>query len=317
MSKIVGIRFDILYPMKNLIYILLITSTFGSFTVTGTYGNQTNVHPIEHCISDFQNKSINNIITGEAIRPYTLINLIIKNDLFGSSNSGTLIPEVSSPEDRIQIHIKEVKKMVKFPKMSNSELKKSRMEYYATKRKVDSLENKVADYTKIIETGKRQKVKVDKETREKIIVIEKLTDVQIKDMKRKLAAEKFQLMVATDELKEKDFGFSQATGAISNKISNSRDAYKQKKANEKIESVKALVNSAVLNGNLQGVVDVQNLAANGGDIKQIKSELMKIVRKENKYGYPIKNLSFKTVEIIMAGLLKWNTAVSDLPFDIS
>jgi len=78
-----------------------------------------------------------------------------------------------------------------------------------------------------------------------------------------------------------------------------------------------LVNSAVLNDNLQAVVDVQNLAANGDDIMQIKSELMKIVRKENKNGYPIKNLSFKTVEIIMAGLLSWNTDKSEQPFFIS
>jgi hypothetical protein len=207
--------------------------------------------------------------------------------------------------------------MVSFPKMSNSELKKSRIEYYAAKRRVDSREITVADYTKIIETGKRQKIKVDKVTREKIIVIEKLTDVQIKDMRRKLRAAEFQLLVAKDELKEKDFGFSQATGAISNKISNSQQAYKKKKADEKIESIKTLVNSAVLNGSLQNVVDVQNLAANGGDIKQIKSELMKIVRKENKNGYPIKNLSFKTVEIIMAGLLSWNTDKSEQPFSIS
>jgi|GEM_PF-6195949 len=207
--------------------------------------------------------------------------------------------------------------MVSFPKMSNSELKKSRMEYYAAKRSVDSIENKVNNFKRIIDTGKRQKVKVDKVTREKTIVIEKLTDVQIKDTKRKLVAAEFQLMVAKDELKEKDFGFSQATTAISNKISNSQQAYKKKKADEKIESVKALVNSAVLNDNLQAVVDVQNLAANGDDIMQIKSELMKIVRKENKNGYPIKNLSFKTVEIIMAGLLSWNTDKSEQPFFIS
>lgn len=207
--------------------------------------------------------------------------------------------------------------MVKFPKMSNSELKKSRMEYYAAKRRVDSLENTVTNYTKTIETGKRQKVKVDKVTREKIIVVEKLTDVQIKDVKSKLAAAQYQLLVAKDELKEKDFGFSQATGAISDKISNSKQAYMKKKADDKIQNVKALVNNAVVNGSLQSVVDVQNLAANGGDFKEIKSELMKIVRKENKNGYPIKNLSFKTVEIIMAGLLSWNSAKAEQPFAIS
>ncbi|MEB2296500.1 MAG: hypothetical protein OZ930_08265 [Ignavibacteria bacterium] len=173
------------------------------------------------------------------------------------------------------------------------------------------------DLNRIIDSGKRQKVKVDKVTREKTIVTEKLTDVQIKDMRRKLVAVQFELMVAKDELKEKDFGFSQATGAIFDKISNSRQAYKEKKAEEKLENVKALINSAVMNGNLQSVVDVQNLAANGGNIKQIKSELMKIVRKENKNGYPIKNLPFKAVEIIMAGLLNWNTEKSEQPFPIS
>ncbi len=303
--------------MKNLIYILVISLTVGCITGAGTIRNQTNSSSIEHSISDFQNNSNKQIITnycGVAIRHNNLINLFINNDLYGYYFR-TLMPEVILSGDHIQIHTKEVINMV--ARISRSELSRKRVLYYAAKRRVDSLENKVNDLNRIIDSGKRQKVKVDKVTREKTIVTEKLTDVQIKDMRRKLVAVQFELMVAKDELKEKDFGFSQATGAIFDKISNSRQAYKEKKAEEKLENVKALINSAVMNGNLQSVVDVQNLAANGGNIKQIKSELMKIVRKENKNGYPIKNLPFKAVEIIMAGLLNWNTEKSEQPFPIS
>jgi len=271
-------------------------------------------------------ENIINLNSGGAISIYNLNNLFNNNDLFGDLIFGTLIPKYNFPW---RSHYKPIGsshsfrskggeiEMVSFPKMSNSELKKSRMEYYAAKRRVDSLENTVANYIKIIETGKKQRVKVDKVTRDKTIEIVKLTDVQIKDTKRKLAAQQFLLMVAKDELKEKDFGFSQATGAISDKILNSKQSYKKKKAEEKVENIKALLNSAVMNGSLQSVVDLQNLVANGGDIKQIKSGLMKIVRKENKNGYPIKNLSFKTVEIIMSGLLKWNSDKDEQPFPIS
>jgi len=261
-------------------------------------------------------ENIINPNSGGAIRLYNLITLFINNDLYGF-NLGILIPEVDIPGDRIQIQTKEVNKMVSFPKMSNSELKKSRIEYYAAKRRVDTLENKVAIYMKIIDTGKRQRVKVDKVTREKTIETVKLTDVQIKDVKSKLVSTEFQLLVAIDELKQKDFGFSKATGAITEKIVSSKHAYIQKKADEKVEDVKALVNRAVMNGGLQSVLDVQILAADAGDIKRIKSELMKIVRKENENGYPIRSLSVKTVNIIMAGLLNWNAEKSELPFSIS
>ena len=97
--------------------------------------------------------------------------------------------------------------------------------------------------------------------------------------------------MAKDELKKKDFGFSSATKTRTDAIMTTKQAYRAKKQEEKIKDVKALVNSAVINGSLQKVLDLQKLSGDSAKINDVKSELMKIVRRENKNGYPIKNVS--------------------------
>ena len=77
------------------------------------------------------------------------------------------------------------------------------------------------------------------------------------------------------------------------------------------------MNSAVLGDGLKDVLELKNLSGTGGNINDVRSKLMKIIRKENKEGYPILNVSHKTVEIIMAGLLSWDPAKADEPFEIS
>jgi len=139
----------------------------------------------------------------------------------------------------------------------------------------------------------------------------------MKDEVRKLAKVRFELDKANDDLKMKDFGFSKANKTVTDKILNQREAYKIQKQKEKINDVKALVNSAVFNSGFQDVVDIQKMAGEGATLKDIKPRLMKVVRKENRNGYPIRSVSDKTVEIIMAGLLNWNTEAADQPFKIS
>ena len=90
-----------------------------------------------------------------------------------------------------------------------------------------------------------------------------------------------------------------------------------KKEEEKLNTVKALINSAARNGSLQQVLDLQKLSGEGAKSKAVKVEMMKIIRKENKNGYPIRNVSEKMMEIIMHGLLNWDTEKSDQPFDVS
>jgi hypothetical protein len=202
-------------------------------------------------------------------------------------------------------------------KVSNSELKKKRLVYYAAKRSVDSLENKRMSLITIIKTGKKERVKIDKETKDKIIETVKLNTTQLNDEKRRLAEVDLELEMARDGLKKKDYGFSKAAKSKTDVTVSKKQAYREKRAESRIEDVKALVNSAVFNSGFQDVVDIQKMAGEGATLKDIKPRLMKVVRKENRNGYPIRNVSDKTVEIIMAGLLNWNTETSDQPFKIS
>jgi len=151
----------------------------------------------------------------------------------------------------------------------------------------------------------------------KFVVVIKLTDAQIEDEKRKLADLVLDLEIAKDELKEKDYGFSAASQRNITTAKSRRQAYQDKRAEQKLKSVKALVNSAVMNGGLKNVADLRELAGSDAKIQDVKSGLMKIVRKENKHGYPISNVLNKTVEITMSVLLKWEPKSTDLPFEIS
>lgn len=202
-------------------------------------------------------------------------------------------------------------------RVSNSELKRKRLAYYAAKRTVDSLEEKRTATIKVIKTGRKEKIKVDKDTKEEEVVVVRLTDAQINDEKLKLAQLDLDLEVAADELKKKDFGFSTATKNKTENVKSKKQAYKEKKEEEKIRNVKALINRAVLNSGLTDVLELKKISGNGVKLNDVKLDLMKIVRKENKHGYPIKNVSQKTVEIVMAGLLSWDPQTVDLPFDFS
>lgn len=202
-------------------------------------------------------------------------------------------------------------------RVSNSELKRKRIAYYAARRSVDSLETKRTAAIKVIKSGRKERVRIDKETDKQIIVVVKLTDAETRDEKLKLAQLDLDLEVAKDELKKKDFGFSIATKIRTDKVKSKKQEYKEKKDDEKNRDVQSLINSAALNSGLTDVLELRHLAGNGANINDVKLNMMKIVRKENKFGYPIKNISHKTVEIIMAGLLSWNPETEEQPFDFS
>ncbi len=208
-------------------------------------------------------------------------------------------------------------KKIRIRSLSNSEIQKKRVIYYGAKRRVDSLEGKKDSIIKTIKSGRKERIRKDKDTDEQIVVVIKLTDAQIKDEKRKLADLVLDLEIAKDDLKEKDYGFSAASQRNIITAKSKRQAYQDKRAEQKLKSVQALVNSAVMNGCLQDVADLRELAGSDAKIKEVKSGLMKIVRKQNKNGYPISNVLNKTVEIIMAGLLNWEPDSSDQPFEIS
>ena len=201
--------------------------------------------------------------------------------------------------------------------LSNTELQKKRLAYYTSKRRVDSLEGIRGSIIKTIRSGRKERIRKDKDTDEQIVVVIKLTDAQIIDEKRKLAELDLDLEIAKDELKAKDYGFTAASQRNTTTAKSKRQAYQDKRAEQKLKSVKALVNSAVINGSIQDVADLRTLAGSDAKIKDVKSGLMKIVRRQNKHGYPISNVLNKTVEIIMAGLLSWDPESSDQPFEIS
>ena len=252
------------------------------------------------------NKNSNNNTKGED----TLVDekrSAFLNQTIESTSADTPIDSEQNGEEK-KIHIRS---------LSKSELQRKRITYYGAKRRVDSLEDKKESIIKIIKSGRKERIRKDKNTDEQIVVVIKLTNAQIKDEKRKLADLVLDLEIAKDELKAKDYGFSAASQRNIATTKSKREAYQDKKAEQKLKSVKALVNSAVMNGNLKDVADLRTLAGSDAKIKDVKSGLMKIVRKQNKQGYPINNVLNKTVEIIMAGLLTWDPESSDQPFEIS
>ena len=208
-------------------------------------------------------------------------------------------------------------KKIRLRSLSNSELQRKRLSYFGAKRRVDSLESKRESIIKTIRTGRKERIKKDKDTEEQIVLTIKLTDTQITDEKRKLAELDVDLDIAQDELKKKDYGFSAASQKNIKTAKNRKQLNRDKRAEEKLKSVQALVNSAIVNGSLQDVADLRTLSGSGAKINAVKSGLMKIIRKENKNGYPINNVPNKGVEIIMAGLLSWDPESSDQPFEIS
>lgn len=261
--------------------------------------------------SDFESQELNqNAQVSEENSTINLKEREDKMDAVSKTSNGSL-------ENTNNNSIESENKMENLRNVSRSEIRRKRFVYYGAKRSVDSKETKRDSIMKAIKTGRKERVKKNKATGEQEIIVVKLTPAQITDEKLKLAEITLELEKATDDLKRKDFGFSSATKTKTGNVMNKKQAYRAKKADDKIADVKALVNSAVVNSGLQNVLDLQKLAGEGGKINNVKSGLMKIVRKENKTGYPIKNVSHNTVEIIMAGLLNWDTETSDLPFDIS
>ena len=306
--------------MKNTIYILIIL--FAALNITILTNNSYELEnsdwiAINYNLQDVMEEAKYNHTDGDDI----LQGIISNSNLFSKAGiSGTKHinhKPVSVPTINTQTNNKGRLIMTAQRSISNTELKRKRVLYYAAKRKVDSREDKRTASINVIKTGKKERVKVNKQTKEKTVVVVKLTDAQIIDEKRILAEIDLELEKAKDDLKLRDFGFSKAVKNQTDNILTKKQAYLEKKAEEKIDTVKALVNSAVRNSSLQNVLDLQKLSGEGGKINAVRSELMKIVRKENKNGYPIRNVSHKTVEIIMAGLLNWNTESSDQPFDVS
>jgi len=325
-SKNDGAEFVHLRTMKNFTNIIFAISLAGflalNINAKGPDNTIVNNSNINH--QDLPEGITINHINGGAVSYYILINFFINNDLYGGFNFGTLMPEIDFPW---RSHYQPIGSSYPFglkggeikmvARISKTELRRRRVLYYAAKRRCDSLEDKRKASMNIIKTGKKERIQVDKETNDKVVVTVKLTDAQIADEKRILAELVLELEKAEDNLKLRDFGFSKAVKNQTDDILTKTQAYRERKDEEKLNTVKALMNSAIRNGSMQQVLDLQKLSGDGSKIKAVKAEMMKIIRKENKNGYPIRNLSFKTVEIIMAGLLNWDTENSDQPFDVS
>jgi hypothetical protein len=200
-------------------------------------------------------------------------------------------------------------------KVSKTAYRKIKLQYYGSKRRMESLNTKRAALFKIIDTGKKEVARISKDNKEQTTAIIKLTAAQIRDEKRKLAELENDLAIAKNDFKQKEFDFLKGANTKRGNAKSQRIAYKQKQFSKKEAIIQTLINRAVLTGSQNDVLALRTLS--GQNINKIKSSMLKIVRKQNGGGYPINNIPNKTVEKIINGLLNWVPAKTDEPFDIS